>query len=96
MLTTLYFESKQLEDWESEITEEDMLEFKWDQSKSKQNMIDTVSRIESLSDKEKVADLKQVKEYKENLTKIFSQGENNFNLSQYKQNVLNILKIKTA
>lgn len=73
-----------------------MLEFKWDQSKSKQNILDTVSRIENLSDREKVADLKQVKEYKENLTKIFNQGENNVNLSQYKQNVLNILKIKTA
>ncbi|CAF0731471.1 unnamed protein product [Brachionus calyciflorus] len=96
LLTTLYYESKQCEDWESEITEDDMRTFEWEKSKSKENILNTIRNIEKIEDETQAVNLKQVKTYQNNLSKIFNEGETDTNILQYKQSVLNLLKIKTA
>ena len=47
LLTTLYFESQKVQSWEKEMTEEDMKEYDWSKSKSRENITSIVERIKS-------------------------------------------------
>lgn len=80
LLTTLYYESKNIEDWEtSEITEDDRLEFAWEKSQSKANI-------------EKVFDLKNDEgSYASEVTESFNRGKLT---KDYKKSVLNLLGLK--
>lgn len=95
LLTTLFFESKQIEDWESAITEEDRSRFVWEESKSKLNIIESLKKIEKQESLDEAAlfKLDHVKNYKQNLTKIFDSGESSENIDSYKNSVLDILKL---
>lgn len=73
-----------------------MREFKWDQSKSKSNILKTVVSIEKLENEGKANDMEQVKTYKKNLTKMFNEGETETNILLYKNSVLNMLKLKSV
>jgi hypothetical protein len=85
-----------MQKWESEITEYDLSEYDWNLSKSKNNILNLVKNLDkkSASDESKILELNQVKDYKENLTKIFNEGESNENLQSYKNSVLNLLNLK--
>lgn len=73
-----------------------MREFKWDSSKSKQNILQSVAKQENIQDESELVNLPKVKEYKENLTKMFNQGETETNILEYKKSVLNLLKVKSS
>lgn len=97
LLTTCFFESKKVEDWESEMTEADRHKFDWNLSRSKENIVNTLSKIDNqVSDQQQIINSDSVQTYKTNLTKMFDEGETDQNILLYKQSVLNLLKIKTS
>ncbi len=95
LLTTLYHEAKNMEEWESEMTEEDYANFKWDKTRSKENILATLSKIENKS-AESLLESKKVDRYRNNLKKVFDEGESQENLNAYKKSVLEILDLKQA
>ena len=93
MLTTLYLEAKQIEDWEeAEITEDDRLKYDWETSKSHTNIMKTVEQMPS----NVAATPNDLNEYKTSVTQVFDEGESAANLAAYKQSVLNLLKMKNT
>ncbi len=46
LLTALYFESWNIEDWEYEITEDDLAAYKWENSRSEENITKFVEKID--------------------------------------------------
>ena len=95
LLTTLYHEAKNMEEWEFEMTEEDYANFKWDKTRSKENILATLSKIENKS-AESLLESKKVDRYRNNLKKVFDEGESQENLNAYKKSVLEILDLKQA
>lgn len=95
LLTTLYHEAKNMEEWESEMTEEDYANFKWDKTRSKENILAALSKIENKS-AESLLESKKVDRYRNNLKKVFDEGESQENLNAYKKSVLEILDLKQA
>lgn len=89
LLTTLYFESKNFEEWENEITENDRISYNWEESASKNN-------ISNILISEEGNDKKVMKDYKRSITKVFEEGESKVNLDAYKASVMNILNLKKA
>lgn len=79
------------------MVEDDWEFYDWDKSKSKPTIVKTVAKVEKIeeNDLEKLINLNQVKKYQESITKLFDQGETNTNILQYKQSVLNLLKLKS-
>lgn len=68
----------------------------WEQSKSKENILETLKKIEKTEtlNSESLNKIETVKNYKEDLTKIFDAGESKENIESYKNSVLNLLKLK--
>ena len=78
---------KNVEEWESEMTEEDSSHFEWEKSRSKNNIMNTLSK-EQLENNEKIQD------YKNNLTKVFEEGDSLTNMNAYKDSVIKLLNLK--
>ena len=106
-----YFVLQKIEEWESEETEEDLLEFVWEKSKSKKNINEFITKI-GKSIESKVfkqfdfsslinfvsinKDIKQVvNNYAGSLKKIFDEGEDKENMKLFKENVLRLLELKS-
>jgi hypothetical protein len=89
-----------VQDWEKEITEADLMEYDWNMSQSKKNIVDLVKRIDeikddkNITDEEEIVSLEPVKKYSKELTRMFDKGETSENLSSYKNSVLEMLKLK--
>ncbi len=81
--------SKQTEEWEKDITEEDRPKYIWEKSKSKQNIENVLKTFQ------KDTKVKQcVSGYATSLKAVFDQGETHENLDQLKENTLKLLKLK--
>lgn len=97
LLTTLYHESQAVEEWESEMTEEDYASFEWEKTKSKENVLETLTRVEANGESpESLLKSRKVTDYKDNLKRIFDKGESQENLEAYKKSVMDILNLKKA
>ena len=69
------------------MTEEDSSHFEWEKSRSKNNIMNTLSK-EQLENNEKIQD------YKNNLTKVFEEGDSLTNMNAYKDSVIKLLNLK--
>lgn len=87
LLTTLYYESKNFEDWENDICEEDRPDFVWEQSQSRENMRQFLAESQNATG---------VENYSNDLEKVFNESESPENIDGYKKSVLRILNLKTA
>jgi len=102
LLTTLYFESQQTEDWElSDITEQDRLTYSWENSQSKSNVLNAVQRLkgeegEGKEGRDENNVDEAINEYKAKLTRCFDDGENNKNIDDFKKSVLDLLGLKNG
>ena len=76
------------------MSEEDRPRFVWEKTKSKENILKTLGKIEK-SEIEALEKSEKVKEYKENLSKLFDEGESNANIEDYKNTVLSMLKLQS-
>ena len=74
---------KKIESWEKDITPN----FKWDNSESKEKIIQTVKKL-------KEVDAKNINKYKQAVSSLFNKGPNPENMNAYKQSVLNLLQLK--
>lgn len=90
LLTTLFYESKNFEEWEREINEDDRSQFIWEETLSKIN-IDKLSGQSNQPLEHKV-----LKNYGEKIEKVFDQGESQQNLDGYKEAAMKVLKIKKS
>ena len=68
------------------MTEEDSIHFEWEKSRSKKNIMNTLSK-EQLENDEKI------KDYKNNLTKMFEEGDSLTNMNSYKDSVIKLLNL---
>jgi small subunit ribosomal protein S35 len=88
LITALYHESKTIEDWESWKVEADMEKYIWSNNKSK------VSATEILNWNNSGEKVEPPKEYGESVELIMNEGENDYNLNIYKENVAKMLGLK--
>jgi hypothetical protein len=78
------------------MTEEDYSHFVWEKSKSKEMLIDALRKVEknlSTVDEKTLMNHEKIKEYKENIAKIFDHGESEQTLDSYKNSVLRVLNL---
>ncbi|KAK9500441.1 hypothetical protein O3M35_001706 [Rhynocoris fuscipes] len=87
LLTALYHESWITEPWESEKSEADLEYYDWDNSISKENII----ALLKLTNEEPNLSSPKVNAYKTAVINLFDEGENDYNLSKYKEASLSIL-----
>lgn len=88
LLTALYHESNQVEDWEASKVEADYEVYRWNANKSK------VSATEILNWKSTSAEkVEPPKEYGESVEQLLNEGENEYNLDKYKEQVVKMLGI---
>jgi len=76
------------------MTENDRLKFLWEKSKSKENITQIISKIDS-SKLNNLQDLSEIKEYEKDITSLFNEGESKQNIDSYKQSVLGLLRMKS-
>lgn len=76
------------------------VEYSWEKSESKKNVIETVRNVEKdnqkVTDENQIADLEEVKTYKKAVSDLFDKGPSATNMDAYKKSVLDLLKIRTA
>ncbi|KAG9471348.1 hypothetical protein GDO78_015139 [Eleutherodactylus coqui] len=94
LLTVLYHESWKTEAWESEKEESDMDQYIWEDSKSQQNVLSTLtrSRGDSTSSQE-ILESPSVQEYRLAMLNLRNQGETEESISCYKQSVKKLLGV---
>lgn len=96
MLTTLFYESWKIEAWESEKSEADMEYYDWDASASHKNVMGLLSWKPDQSPAQISADAIQLdlKEYKEAVSKIMNEGEEEYTISRYKEEVKKLFSLQ--
>lgn len=91
LLTALYHESNILEDWESTKSEADMEFYDWNRNKSK------ITSTEILNWRSKTKEkIKPPQEYVKSVEVLMNEGENEYNLSKYKEQVKSMLGLSCA
>lgn len=103
LLTTLYYESQNVEDWESEMTEDDRIAFVWEESKSKDNLLSALGVSVSQAD---VLKKSKIQEYGVSVSRLFRrdlggsrgvsgrrESRNRFN--DYKEAAMKVLELKS-
>lgn len=80
-----------MEDWESEKTESDWERYYWEESKSKESIVDYIKHIKPEVKESEIINDEAVKSYAKSVSKLFDEKENKNNLEEYKQNVLKLL-----
>ncbi|XP_035379636.1 28S ribosomal protein S35, mitochondrial isoform X2 [Electrophorus electricus] len=100
LLTVLYHESWKMEEWEKEKTRADMEEYVWEDSPSQKNILETLLRMHAVEKCEEDGGVQkellgrpEVEEYKDSVTKLKNEGENECNIQQYKDAVKKLLNI---
>lgn len=95
LLTTLYHESQAVEEWESEMTEEDYASFEWEKTKSKENVLEALAKVEASGEShESLLKSRKISQYKDSVKRVFDEGESQANLNDYKKSVMDILNLK--
>lgn len=99
LLTVLYHESWKVEAWEASKTVADMEEYSWEDSPSQRNILDVLVRMKEAEGeeggelREQLLGRREVQEYKESVTRLKNQGENESTVSQYKEAVKKVLNL---
>uniref|UniRef100_A0A3B3ZRF9 Ribosomal protein S24/S35 mitochondrial conserved domain-containing protein n=1 Tax=Periophthalmus magnuspinnatus TaxID=409849 RepID=A0A3B3ZRF9_9GOBI len=99
LLTVLYHESWKIEGWEAEKTVADMEEYSWENSPSQRNLLDTLTRMKVVEEeggeevRQQLLGQAEVQEYKDSVTRLKNEGENEDTLLQYKEAVKKVLKL---
>ncbi|XP_069551393.1 small ribosomal subunit protein mS35 [Brachyistius frenatus] len=99
LLTVLYHESWKTEAWEAEKTVADMEEYSWDNSQSQKNILDTLLRLkvageeDGEEEREQLLGRREVQEYKDSVTRLKNEGENENSMLQYKEAVKKVLHL---
>ncbi|CAN9498976.1 unnamed protein product [Ophioblennius macclurei] len=99
LLTVLYHESWKTETWEASKTVADMEEYSWEDSPSQKNLLDVLRRMkvareeEGVELREQLLGQKEVQEYKESVTRLKNEGENESSMLQYKEAVKKVLNL---
>lgn len=88
LLTALYHESNLVEDWENSKVEADMEVYRWNENQSK------VSATEILNWKSTASEtVEPPTEYAQSVEQLLNEGENDYNLNKYKEQVVKMLQI---
>ncbi|XP_051237494.1 28S ribosomal protein S35, mitochondrial [Dicentrarchus labrax] len=99
LLTVLYHESWKIEAWEAEKTVADMEEYSWEGSLSQENILDVLVRMKEAGEgegeevREQLLGRREVQEYKDSVTRLKNEGENESTMLQYKEAVKKVLKL---
>ncbi|RZF47104.1 hypothetical protein LSTR_LSTR005182 [Laodelphax striatellus] len=93
LLTALFHESWNFEEWEKEKLETDMEYYDWDLNPSKSKVVKIVKAIDPSVDEENLPEewKSKVDNYREALTQLFNKGENTDTLQNYKDASLKLL-----
>lgn len=89
LLTATFHESWVTEPWEATKSEADMEEYIWSRNKSKQS----AEAILRWGGKSAEANVSVPSEYSESVEQIINDGENDYNIAQYKAGVLKLLQL---
>lgn len=83
------------ETWEAEKTAADMEEYSWEYSPSQRNILEVLARGEREGEgvREELLGRKEVQEYRESVTRLKNQGENEATIAQYKEAVKKVLSL---
>lgn len=86
-----------MEPWEAEKTVADMEEYSWEDSPSQKNMLDLLARIKMAGEGEEVREQllsqREVQDYKDSVTRLKNDGDNEDTMSQYKEAVKKVLSL---
>ncbi|XP_029953122.1 small ribosomal subunit protein mS35 [Salarias fasciatus] len=99
LLTVLYHESWKTEAWEASKTVADMEEYSWEDSPSQKNILDVLLRMKEAGEedsegmREQLLGRKEVQDYKESVTRLKNEGENESSMLQYKEAVKKLLNL---
>lgn len=92
LLTAVYHISWRVEPWETEKSDDDMECYNWDKRKSKQNLANLYSWPNTSTDID-VESIPHVTEYKNAVTNLMNNEDNDASLKQYKDAVKNLLNL---
>lgn len=83
------------ETWEAEKTVADMEEYSWECSPSQRNILEVLARGEREVEgvREELLGRKEVQEYRDSVTRLKNQGENEATIAQYKEAVKKVLSL---
>ncbi|XP_053741971.1 28S ribosomal protein S35, mitochondrial [Synchiropus splendidus] len=97
LLTVLYHESWKTEAWEAEKTVADMEEFHWEGSLSQKKILDTLVRMTSAGEgqevREQLLGRSEVQEYRDSVSRLKNEGENEDTVLRYKEAVKKVLSL---
>lgn len=88
-----------MEPWEAEKTVADMEEYSWEDSPSQKNMLDLLARIKMAGEeegeevREQLLSQREVQDYKDSVTRLKNEGDNEDTMRQYKEAVKNVLSL---
>lgn len=88
LLTAIYHESNQFEEWESSKVEADMEIYRWSENKSRFSATEILNWNSTSSEK-----VEPPKSYSEAVEQLLNEGENEYNLDKYKEAVVSMLGI---
>lgn len=83
------------ETWEAEKTAADTEEYSWERSPSQRNILEVLARGEGEGEgvREELLGRKEVQEYRDSVTRLKNQGENEATVAQYKEAVKKVLSL---
>ncbi|KAJ8895674.1 hypothetical protein PR048_001010 [Dryococelus australis] len=93
ILTALYHESWNVEAWEKEKGEVDMEYYDWDASASQSSIMKMLSWPESKETQLDLDNMPHVLEYRNAVSAIFNEGEDDYTLHKYKQSVKKLVNL---
>lgn len=88
-----------MEPWEAEKTVADMEEYSWEDSPSQMNMLDLLARIKMAGEeegeevREQLLSQTEVQDYKDSVTRLKNEGDNEDTVRQYKEAVKKVLSL---
>lgn len=88
---------QKIEPWEAKKTVADMEEYSWEDSPSQKNVLDTLLRMKVVEEEgeevhKQLLGRSEVQEYKDSVTRLKNEGENESTLLQYKEAVKKVLQ----
>ncbi|KAK7834014.1 hypothetical protein U0070_004995 [Myodes glareolus] len=86
------------EEWEKTKTEEDMEEYVWENSSSENNAVRTLMQIRAAESaaapsRDQLLGTREVEDYRKSVIRLKNEGENEANLTQYKESVKRLLNL---
>lgn len=88
LMTALYHECQITEEWENTKVEADMEIYQWNRNKSKETSVGVLNWAAS---GEKSGKMEPSKEYQLSVENLINEGENEYNIQKYKEEVLKLV-----